>query len=316
MLMYDTALSSDNHLRIDVMGSAEQLTVGLKGTPQLLQTEHVDSMHAHDTVMGLEFRDVLSLGANGERQLTFLFAPRGAAAVGPVPFMHRESAEANPDAPLGHALQDGFHDVSTVLGFAYGRGRTTAEATAFSGHDIHWPFPMHKPDSYGLRVNQSLDDHVGVGASYADVRLPDDVGGTTHHQFVSAWLTTSHRIRGDDLKSSFVWGQHRASQATSLNSFLAEAVYQHGRNKLFGRAESLQLMPEQLDITPAPRGGARWVEALTLGYERTLIKKDNIALHLGGSYTQDIVPPAFQPAYGAAPGGAKVYARLVIDGRL
>ena len=36
MLMYDKDLSPTNHLRIDVMGSPEQLTVGDKGTPQLL----------------------------------------------------------------------------------------------------------------------------------------------------------------------------------------------------------------------------------------------------------------------------------------
>jgi hypothetical protein len=131
MLMYAKALSPRNQLRIDLMGSAEPLTVGDRGTPQLLQTEHVDSMHAHDTVMALEFRDVLTLDAQGAQTLTFLFAPRGEAAVGPVPFMHRESAEGNPDAPLGHNLQDGFHDVSTVIGLAYETGPTSRTPMPF-----------------------------------------------------------------------------------------------------------------------------------------------------------------------------------------
>jgi hypothetical protein len=126
MLTYAKALSPRNQLRVDLMGSAEPLTVGDRGTPQLLQTEHVDNMHAHDTVMALEFRDVLTLDAQGAQRLTFLFAPRGEAAVGPVPFMHRVSAEGNPDAPLGHNLQDGFHDASTVLGLAYETGPTAA----------------------------------------------------------------------------------------------------------------------------------------------------------------------------------------------
>jgi hypothetical protein len=39
MLMYDTDLSSRNHLSVDVMGTPEHLTIGNKGTPQLLQTE-------------------------------------------------------------------------------------------------------------------------------------------------------------------------------------------------------------------------------------------------------------------------------------
>jgi len=311
MAMYDKALSSTNHLHIDVMGSAEQLTVGDKGTPQLLQTEHVDSMHAHDTIMALEFRDVLALDADGKQQLTFLFAPRGEAAIGPVPFMHRESAEGNPDAPLGHALQDGFHDAATVFGMEYQIARTTLEATAFSGQNVSWPIPLHSPDSYGLRVNQSIDDHVSVGASYADALLPDDAGGAEHNRYISGWLTTSHQFDGDTLKSSFIWGQARASHGPALNSFLAEAIYQRGNNKIYGRAEILQITPTQLDLVlPGGDADPKWVEAVTLGYERTLFEKDNFSLFAGGSYTRDFVATDFQPAYGSGPGGVKLYLRI------
>jgi hypothetical protein len=62
MLMHDNALTPSKHFRIDVMASPEQLTVGDRGTPQLLQTENIDATHAHDTLMALEFRDVVTLG--------------------------------------------------------------------------------------------------------------------------------------------------------------------------------------------------------------------------------------------------------------
>lgn len=309
MLTYDRDLTPHSHFSLDVMGSPEQLTVGAEGTPQLLQTEHVDSMHAHDTIMALEFRDAVTLG--DRRSLTFLFAPRGQAAAGPVPFMHRELAEGNPDAPLGHTLQDGFHDVSTVLGVELQLGRTTLEATAFSGQDISWPFPLHGPDSFAVRVSQDIDGHVGVGASYADALLPSDAGGDEHNQFISAWLTTSHRIGASTLKSAFIWGHVSAAQSPRRDSFLEEAVYQRGRNKLYGRAEILQIAPEQLDLTP--KDGAadpKWVEALTIGYERTLIGGDGVSVFAGGSYTKDWVPAAFQPAYGSDAHGLKIYLRL------
>jgi hypothetical protein len=314
MLMYDTELSPKNHFRIDVMGSPEQLTVGDKGTPQLLQTDHLDNMHAHDTIMALEFRDVVSLGADDRQKLTFLFAPRGEAAIGPVPFMHRESAEGNPDAPLGHALQDGFHDASSVLGIKYRNGPSTFEVTAFSGQNITWPFPMHRPDSYALRVNQSLGDHFSVGASYANALLPLDGGGTEHNRFISAWLTTSHQFNGDSLKSAFIWGQVRAGHDAALNSFLEEGLYKRGRNQFYGRAELLQLTPDQLAFVPADGNtGAKWVEALTVGYERTLVERGQLSLFVGGSYTKDFIPAGFQPAYGASPGGVKVYLRIAFD---
>ena len=314
MLMYDTELSPKNHFRIDVMGSPEQLTVGDKGTPQLLQTDHLDNMHAHDTIMALEFRDVVALGADDRQKLTFLFAPRGEAAIGPVPFMHRESAEGNPDAPLGHALQDGFHDASTVLGIEYQNGPTTLEATAFSGQNITWPFPTHRPDSYGLRITQRLGDHVSVGGSYADVLLPLDAGGAEHNRFVSAWLTTSHRLHGDSLKSAFIWGQGRAGRDAALNSFLEEGVYKHGSSQFYGRAELIQLSPDQLAIVTANGvAEAKWVEAFTVGYERTLVERGQLSLFVGGSYTKDFIPAGFQPAYGSEPQGIKVYLRVSFD---
>ena len=314
MLMYDAALTPSNHLRIKAMGSPEQSTVRDKGTPQLLQTEHIDSFHAHDTFLAFEVRDVIALGANGSQRLTLLFAPRGEAAIGPVPFMHRDSAEGNPDAPLAHALQDGFHDVSTVVGVEYQRSRTTVEVTGFSGHDLRWPLPLHRVDSYSFRVNQVIDPHFSVGASYADALLPEDAGGALHNQFVAAWLTTSHAAHGGTLKSSLIWGQAHAHGGAAFDSFLEELVYQHNNDKIFGRAEILEIAPAQLDVE-VPNGAAKpkWVSALTAGYERTLFRTGKLMLYIGGSYTRDHVPTEFRPAYGSAPAGAKVYLRIKID---
>jgi hypothetical protein len=314
MLMYDQPLSPGNRLHVDLMGSAEQLTVGDEGTPQLLQTEHVDSMHAHDTVMALAVSDVLAFGRDHRQQLTLLFAPRGEAAIGPVPFMHRPSAEGNPDAPLGHGLQDGFHDASTVLGVAYRGAGATLEATAFSGRSISRPFPIHRPDSYGLRMNWRLGRQAGVGASYADVRSTGDLGGTEHDHFTSAWLTTASAIHGGALKSSLIWGRARRGHDSALDSFLEEAVYQLGKNKLLGRVERLQIQPRQLDLTAGgdlARG--RWVSALTLGYERTLAESRTFDLFGGATYTLDSTPSAFRAAYGSDPQGFKIYLRLKID---
>jgi hypothetical protein len=314
MMMYNQALSPRNTLRVNMMGTVEQLSVGDKGTPQLFQTENIDNMHPHDYLMALEFRDVIKLGAGNDQELTFLFAPRGAAAIGPVPFMHRASAEGNPDAPLGHGMQDGFHDVSTVLGLAYRNAGTTVEATGFSGHAISWPFPLHKVDSYSVRVTHIIDDHVLVGASYADVLSPDDAGGAEHEKFITGWLATTHKLDGATLKSSFIWGQARAGHDAALNSFLAEAVYQRGMNKIYGRGELLQITPGQLDLVPLDGStDAKWVAALTLGYERTLFGKGPFSLFLGGSFTRDFAPVEFRPDYGSAPRGAKLYFRIKID---
>ena len=66
MLMIDKDLLPRNRFSVSVMGSLEQYTVGSIGTPQLLQTENLDAMHAHDTLMAVEFRDTIKLGAANE----------------------------------------------------------------------------------------------------------------------------------------------------------------------------------------------------------------------------------------------------------
>lgn len=311
MLMYDQALTPRNHLSISLMASPEQLTVGDKGTPQLLQTENIDNMHAHDTIMALEFRDVISIGSGGDQQLTLLFAPRGAAAIGPVPFMHRQSAEGNPDAPLGHGLQDGFHDASTVLGIEYHFARTTIEATAFSGAAVSWPLPLHSPDSLAFRLTQDIDNHVKLGASYGDVLSPDDAGVERHSHFMSAWLATSHQIGSGTLRTSLVWASERDDHSVSQTSLLAEGAYQRGPNAFFGRAEILQITPEQLDVTTIGAStDPRWVKAITVGYERTLFQQHGHSVRVGGSYTTDIIPSAFRTDYGSDPGGFKLFVRI------
>ena len=313
MLMIDKDLSPRNSFNISVMGSLEQLTVGGIGTPQLLQTENLDAMHAHDTLMAVEFRDTIKIGAANDQDLTFLFAPRGGAAFGPVPYMHRDSAEGNPDSPLGHNMQDGFHDVSTVVGLAYRLGRTTLEATGFSGHAIRWPLPLHKPDSFAVRLTHRIDDRVTLGSSYADVFTPSESGGGEHERFVAAWISTSHQFHAVRLRSSLVWGRAKAPHSRPQNSFLAEAVAQHGANNLFGRAELLQVTPDQLSLTGADSSAPRWIGAMTVGYERALLRKGPVSLFAGGSVTRDFVPSAFGLDYGQRPRGAKIFLRFKVD---
>jgi hypothetical protein len=309
MVMYDTELLPRNHLSANVMGTPEHPTVGDRGTPQLLQTENADAMHPHDYVMALELRDSVELEPARNEQLTFLIAPRGEASVGPVPFMHRASASGNPDAPLGHGLQDAFHDVSTVLGIAYQIGGTTVEATAFSGAEIAWPFPLHRPDSYGVRVTRKLDQHLAVGASYADALLPDEAGSKSHDKFIGAWLTGSYSLGAGTLEFSVIYGRGRMAKRAPQNSFLEEAVYHYGRNSFYDRAEALQVSPAQLDI-PSAHPDPKWVEAFTLGYERTVLDEGSVALFAGASYTRDFMTTSFARAYGSDPNGEKLYLRL------
>ena len=201
-----------------------------------------------------------------------------------------------------------------MLGLGYRFRRSTIEATVFSGQSIRWPLPLHSPDSYSVRLLHSIDNHISVGASYADVLLPEATGPSEHHRFVSGWLASSHQIGELGLRSSIIWAQERTAGSRPLNSFLGELFF-HGRmNNFYGRAEVLQITPDQLELVPASGNPEpRWAEALTLGYERSVFLDDRLSLFVGGSYTRDFIPAAYQASYGSNLQGIKVYLRMTID---
>lgn len=328
MLMVNKKISDRHELGLTWMGTTDKWTTPSRGTPQLLQTgeanqngvPYLDGQHPHSSpIMGLTFSDILTLGDKGQHKLTFFFAPRGEATAGPDAFMHRESAVGNPDAPLGHHTQDVFHISSTVIGTKLQiNNKTTLEASTFSGVE---PSPaevdldMHNPDSYAFRVNHNLSDEWSIGGSYAKVKALDRGIGPQeieNEKFYSSWINTSHIIRSGKLNTSTIWAQVKnRDEDLTLNSYLEEVVYQLGKNNFFGRVEVLQRTPEQLEILVTDGStGAKWVKALTLGYERNIFKRSDRDVYLGVAGTKDYLPNQFQDAYGGNPISAKVFLRI------
>jgi hypothetical protein len=326
MLMVNKKISDRNELGLSWMGTTDKWTVPTRGTPELLQTgesnqnnvPYIDAQHPHSSpIMGLTFSDILTLGDRGQHKLTFFFAPRGEATAGPEAFMHRASAVGNVDAPLAHHLQDVFHVTSTVIGTKLQvNGKTTIEASTFSGKE---PSPaevdldMHNPDSYGVRVNHELNEHWSIGGSYANVKgqhrnEPD----TEHENAYSSWFTTDHIIKSGKLNTATIWGQVKNRDADlTLNSYLEEFVYQLGKNNFFGRAEVLQRTPDQLEIVVTDGStGAKWVKALTLGYERNIFQNEDREVYFGAAATKDYLPNQFQNAYDGNPLSGKVFIRI------
>jgi hypothetical protein len=330
MLMFSKKISERNTVGMDWMGTTDLWTVPKNGTPELFQTgeankdgvPYVDAQHPHSSpIMGLTFYDILSFGANGEKKLTFFFAPRGEATAGPQAFMHRTTGIVNPDVPLAHHLQDVFHVTSTVVGMKLEVGKLTLEGSTFSGQEpspaeVH--LDMHKPDSWAFRANYSINDNISVGASTAKVKALDRVNNPTFEtedeRAHSAWVTTSNMIKNGTLSTATIWGQNdNKTDDVKLNSFLEEFVYELGKNNFYGRLEVLQRTPEQLELSITDPSGARWIKAITLGYERQIKERGNMKVYMGAAVTKYAVPSDFQSAYGSEPYAAKVYLRVNFD---
>lgn len=328
MLMLDKKTSASNTVEVSWMGTTDLWTVPKNGTPELFQSGEsnaagvpfIDAQHPHSSpIMGLTFSDILSLAPDGSKKLTFFFAPRGEATAGPESYMHRPSAEGNPDVPLGHHLQDVFHISSTVVGVKMDIGKWSLEASTFSGRE---PSPsqvnldMHKPDSYAARANYRANDNVTVGASYAKVTALDRANNPNQQaedeRAIAAWIQTSNMFRGGKLSTTTLWGQNdNRTTDVQLNSFLEEVLYELGKNDFYGRFEAVQRTPDQLEVQITDgKTGAKWIKAFTLGYERQLRARGDLKMYAGVAATTYSVPKDFAPTYGPRPVAAKAYLRI------
>ncbi|NBQ52234.1 MAG: hypothetical protein EBU49_01450, partial [Proteobacteria bacterium] len=103
-----------------LMTSLEPWTLPLKGSPQLFQTGEtydgkalVDHQHPHD--LWMEITEKLIFEFAPKSTVYVVGGPVGSPALGPDAFMHRDSAQHLPWAPLGHHYQDSTHVSMGVL---------------------------------------------------------------------------------------------------------------------------------------------------------------------------------------------------------
>jgi len=318
MLMLDVAraLTVRQLFNLDLMGTTELWTYPRRGYPQLLQIgeEHsdgqpfVDAQHPHSSpIMGLTLSDTVSLQSSATLKL--FLAPRGESTDGPIPFMHRESARDDPDAPLGHHVgQDVGHISSTVLGAQLDLGQVVVEASAFNGTEPNptvVDLPLGPVNSAALRVTYAITAEQRLMASVADVKQTDpEYPGTTSATRVSASLYEHLRLAGfGSLDQTLIVGSiTRHPTDSALTSFLDEAVLQRGTSDFWGRVEVLQRLASELEIpaSPLPESAVKhWVSALTLGYTHWSSPYRNLQIGLGSSLTVDVVPTDWAGEYGS-----------------
>ncbi len=330
MVMADlgTSLGDRHYLNLDLMVTAERWTVPERGYPELLQIgEHdengnpfVDAQHPHSSpIMGLTLSDTIRLDTGHEKDhLKLFFGPRAESVDGPVPFMHRPTGMANPDAPLGHHIgQDVGHISSTVFGASLKLGDIRIEASAFNGTEpepTKVDLPLGVPNSYAVRLVGELSPRVMAMASVAYVKEPEhDDPGIPFVRRYSASIYNHHSVfDGWTIYNSLIFGLiHNYDFASSLASFSAEFWLFNERSRVFGRIEVLERTPAELRIPvlSEPNTG-RWVTAATLGYTYALAKFSGGELGIGGSVTKDFLPGEFSSAYGGNPWTGRVFAQL------
>jgi hypothetical protein len=129
-----------------VYGGGARVDAG--GSPQLFQTGEsyqgtplVNYQHPHDLIMGLGATYRLE-----PERVAYVFGADlvGSPTLGPIAFMHRDSARSNPQVPLTHHFLDSTHITTGVL-----RGGVEAAGFTFEGS----VFRGEEPDEHRLNID-------------------------------------------------------------------------------------------------------------------------------------------------------------------
>jgi hypothetical protein len=328
MTMQEHRLGSGT-LLLRQMFSAESLTSPHPGFPELFQTGEtyhgqplVDHQHPHNVFA--ELAALYTLPVNDKFTWLLYGGPSAEPALGPVTFMHRQSASEDPEAPLGHHLQDSTHTSFGVVttGFIFNMtkldlsklGFVKIEASAFNGHEPNeerWSIQLAPLDSWSFRVSAAPAPDWTAQYSYGRLSHPEALEpGDQQRQTASLEYSRPLSTRGNGYwATSVIWGRvQKEFESFPLNSYLLESTLNFlKRNYAYTRLELVdkdELFPEAA-THPSYRIGA-----YTFGGVRDFVRNQHWQVGLGGDITFYSKPAVLDPIYGNNPVSFHVFIRV------
>ncbi|HSY98090.1 MAG TPA: hypothetical protein VK788_01225 [Terriglobales bacterium] len=313
-------------LLLQQMFSAESLTSPHPGFPELFQTGEtyhgqplVDHQHPHNVFAELSALYTLPVS----EKVTWLLygGPSAEPALGPVTYMHRQSAAENPEAPLGHHLQDSTHTSFGVVttGFILNLAKFAlfkVEGSAFNAHEPNeerWSIQLAPLDSWSFRVSAAPTRNWTAQYSVGFLQHPEALDPNNELR-QSASLEYNRPLSGGKLgngnwASSLIWGRkHKELDNTTQNSYLFESTLNFlARNYAYTRLELVdkdELFPED------PTHPSYRIGAYTFGGVRDLVHSQHWQVGLGGDVTFYSKPAALDPIYGDNPVSFHVFVRI------
>src|SRR5580693_6055643 len=308
------------------MFSAESLTSPHPGFPELFQTGEtyhgqplVDHQHPHNVFA--ELSALYTLPINEKVSWLLYGGPSAEPALGPVTYMHRQSASENPEAPLGHHLQDSTHTSFGVVttGFILNLAKFAlfkVEGSAFNAHEPNeerWSIQLAPLDSWSFRVSAAPTRNWTAQYSMGFLQHPEALDPNNELR-QSASLEYNRPFSGGKLgngnwASSLIWGRkHKELDNTTQNSYLLESTLNFlARNYAYTRLELVdkdELFPQD------PTHPSYRIGAYTFGGVRDLVHSEHWQVGLGGDVTFYSKPAALDPIYGNNPVSFHIFVRI------
>jgi hypothetical protein len=313
-------------LLLQQMFSAESLTSPHPGFPELFQTGEtyhgqplVDHQHPHNVFAELSALYTLPVS----EKVTWLLygGPSAEPALGPVTYMHRQSASEDPEAPLGHHLQDSTHTSFGVVttGFILNLSKLALfkiEGSAFNAHEPNeerWSIQLAPLDSWSARVSAAPTRNWTAQYSLGHLQHPEALDPNSElRQSASVEYNrplTGGKMGNGNWATSLIWGRkHKQLDNTNQNSYLLESTLNFlARNYAYTRLELVdkdELFPEAA-THPAYRIGA-----YTFGGVRDVVHSEHWQVGLGGDVTFYSKPAVLDPIYGNNPVSFHVFVRI------
>ncbi|MEO6681247.1 MAG: hypothetical protein ABIN48_00345 [Ginsengibacter sp.] len=319
MFMGQREIGKKGLFHFSTMISLDPLTVGGEGYPLLFQSGEtwkgkplIDQQHPHDLF------SELSVGYSQELSkkldvFLYLGYP-GEPALGPVAFMHRPSALANPDAPISHHWIDATHVTFGVATLGVRLGKFKIEGSSFTGkepNENRYNFDKPRFDSYSGRLSFNPSDNWALQVSHAFIKEPE----TLHSGNVNRTTASAIYSVPVNAKSSFnataVWGLNAIDHGTASNAFLLEGEWKSGKTALYGRYDFAEKSGEELVLDEAAYHDRLFsVNALTLGLNYDLFKIGKSHVAGGGQFMFYKSHKDLDSYYGKNPMGVEIFLRL------
>lgn len=271
----------------------------------------VDRQHPHDLFMELSSSVSQEIGPKSS---LFLYAGLpGEPAFGPPAFMHRESIEDSPEAPITHHWLDSTHISFGVLTAGLVIDRFKIEASRFNARepDQHrWNIETGPLDSTSVRISWNPARTLAFQGSWARFKDPEQLEpGVNQTRWSASALFADDLAPGWHAAATLAWGR-KSSEGHNDDGVAAEASLKNRGWTVFGRGEWVENR-ELFGLIASP---AYKVGKISLGAVRDFKFADHLSVGAGGLLSVNFVPNALAPFYGSHnPTGMMGFVRLKLN---
>ena len=288
-----------------LMMSGEEFTDGGRGYPLLVQSGETfhgvpnhDRQHPHDLFMEMAATYTHSITRDLDFQL--YGGPVGEPALGPVAAPHRESAAADPFAPLGHHWMDSTHVTFGVVTAGIFTHNVKLEASWFNGREPdsnRSNFDFRRMDSYSTRLSYNPTRDLSLQTSWGYLKSPEQLEPDISVNRITSSATYNLRLAsGGNWATTAAWGRNIPSTGKPTDALLLESNLDlDGANVFFGRAEYVRKTGEDLDVSPST--GVYNVGAISFGYLRNFKLWNAFIVAPGLMVTSNIIDGRLENTY-------------------